>query len=327
MAHANARLTPRSRLDLVREVEAGWSMAEAARRFRVARATVKKWVERFRSEGLAGLQDRSSRPYRQPNRTAPEVEARVRAMRRATGFGPHRIGWALGLPHQTIYAVLRRAGLNRLDRLHRVTREIVRYERRRSGELIHIDVKKSGRVPEGGGKRFAPGFAETQSGPHSKRSLGSDCLHVAVDDHSRYAYVEQHPDERARDGSGDDPDVGVAGQRGDDGGQGAVVVPVAMGGEHLAELGGAVLLAEQLQDALGVVGRVDQEALTGHGAGDEVDVVVHLGDRDLADPGGAEIDRPAGATGLDVTGGLLGGAHSGSLRGSLPFILAMMLTP
>lgn len=197
MSHANARLTPRSRLDLVRQVEAGWPMAEVARQFRVARATAKKWVDRYRSEGVEGLQDRSSRPHEQPTRTAPDVEARVCAMRRATGFGPHRIAWALGLPHQTVYAVLRRVGLNRLDWLHRVTREIVRYERRRSGELIHIDVKKSGRVPDGGGKRFAPGFAETQSGPHSKHSLGSDCLHVAVDDHSRYAYVEVLPDDRA----------------------------------------------------------------------------------------------------------------------------------
>lgn len=96
----------------------------------------------------------------------------------------------------TVYAVLRRMGLHRLAWLHRTTREIVRYERDLAGELLHLDVKKLGRIPLGGGKRFAPGFSETGAGPHSKRSLGMDYLHVAVDDHSRYAYVEPLPDER-----------------------------------------------------------------------------------------------------------------------------------
>lgn len=118
-------------------------------------------------------------------------------MRRATGWGPHRIAWALRLAHQTVYVVLRRAGLNRLRLLHRVTRRVVRYERAAAGELLHVDVKKQGRVPDGGGKRFAPGFAETQSGPHSKRPRGVEYLHVAVDDYSRYAYVEALPDEGA----------------------------------------------------------------------------------------------------------------------------------
>ena len=117
-------------------------------------------------------------------------------MRRTQGFGPHRIQWALGVARSTVYAVLRRRGLNRLDRLHRVTREPVRYEHDAPGDLLHLDVKKLGRVPEGGGKRMAPGFAETRSGPHSRRSLGLEYLHVAVDDHSRYAYVSVLPDER-----------------------------------------------------------------------------------------------------------------------------------
>ena len=92
--------------------------------------------------------------------------------------------------------MLLRHGLNRLDRLHRVTREQVRYEHPAAGDLLHLDVKKLGRIPEGGGKRMAPGFAETRSGPHSRRSLGVEYLHVAVDDHSRYAYVAALPDER-----------------------------------------------------------------------------------------------------------------------------------
>jgi transposase InsO family protein len=116
-------------------------------------------------------------------------------VRHATGWGPHRIAWALKLAHQTVYAVLRRAGLNRRDRLHRVTRQVLRYERETAGELLHIDVKKLGRIPDGGGKRFASGFAETRSGPHAKRSRGVEYLHVAVDDYSRVAYVEALPDE------------------------------------------------------------------------------------------------------------------------------------
>ena len=196
MSHPNARLTPVTRLELVRQVAAGWPQAEVARQFRVSRATVAKWVRRYREAGEVGLVGRSSAPRRHPRRTAREVEGRICGVRRDQGFGPHRIAWALGLARSTVYAVLRRWGLNRLDRMHRVTREVTRYEYPRAGGLLHLDVKKSGRVPEGGGKRFAPGFRETQSGPHSKRPLGVDYLHVAIDDHSRYAYVEALPDER-----------------------------------------------------------------------------------------------------------------------------------
>ena len=128
MAHRNARLTPLTRLDLVREVDAGWPQAEIARRFRVSRHTVAKWLGRFRAEGAAGLADRSSAPRSHPRRTPPELERRICAVRRTQGFGPHRIQWALGVARSTVYAVLRRHGLNRLDRLHRVTRELVRYE-------------------------------------------------------------------------------------------------------------------------------------------------------------------------------------------------------
>jgi transposase InsO family protein len=197
MAHRNARLTPVTRWELVQDVTAGWPPAEVARQFRVSRATVHKWVRRFSAEGRAGLEDRSSRPHQHPHRTTPALARRICALRRRRGFGPHRIGWTLGVARSTVYAVLRRAGLNRLDQLHRVTREpVLRYEHPRPGDLLHIDVKKLGRIPPGGGKRFAAGFAETQSGPHSRRSAGIDYLHVAVDDHSRYAYVEALPNER-----------------------------------------------------------------------------------------------------------------------------------
>lgn len=197
MAHRNARLTPLTRWELVEQVRAGWPQAEVARQFRVSRATVAKWVRRYVAEGRAGLEDRSSAPHHHPRRTPPPLVRSILSLRRRRSFGPHRIAWALGVARSTVYAVLRRAGLNRLQLLHRVTREPVRrYEHPSSGDLLHIDVKKLGRIPRAGGKRFAPGFAETQSGPHSRRSRGVDYLHVAVDDHSRYAYVEALPDER-----------------------------------------------------------------------------------------------------------------------------------
>jgi transposase InsO family protein len=196
MTPRNARLTPVTRAELVREVEIGWPQAEVARLFRVSRATVAKWVRRFREGGPAALQDQSSRPNHSPRLTSPALVEAICAVRREQGWGPHRIGWALGTARSTVYAVLRRLDLHRLAWLHRTTREVVRYEREHPGELLHLDVKKLGRIPPGGGKRFAPGFAETGAGPHSKRRMGVDYLHVAVDDHSRYAYVESLPDEK-----------------------------------------------------------------------------------------------------------------------------------
>ena len=201
MAHPHARLTPVTRAELVRQVAAGWSQAEVARQFRVSRPTVGKWVRRYRAEGVGGLRDRPSVPRRSPRRTSARVARRICALRRRTGWGPHRLAWALGLARSTIYAILRRAGLQRLDRLHRVTRRVVRYEHPRAGDLLHLDVKKLGRIPPGGGKRFAPGFAATGAGP-SRGGAGVDALHVAIDDHSRYVYVESLPDERGPTAAG-----------------------------------------------------------------------------------------------------------------------------
>jgi transposase InsO family protein len=197
MAHRNARLTTLTRRELVQQVLAGWPQAEVARLFRVSRPTVSKWVRRFQAEGAAGLTDRSSRPHAHPRQVPPEQAEAICTARRARAWGPHRIGWLLGIPRSTVYAVLRRAGLHRLAWLHRATRQIARYERARPGELLHLDVKKLGRIPPGGGKRVLPTFAETRSGPKRPLRLGFDFLHVAVDDHSRYAYVEALPDERA----------------------------------------------------------------------------------------------------------------------------------
>ena len=196
MTHRNARLTPVTRAELVEQVLAGWPQAEVARLFRVSRATVAKWMRRFREGGSDALHDRSSHPLRSPRQTDQLQEAAICAARRMLAWGPHRIGWRLGIARSTVYAVLRRAGLHRLAWLHRTTRETVRYEHARPGALVHLDIKKLGRIPQGGGKRILPGFAETHSGPQRSPRLGFDFLHVAVYDHSRYAYVEALPDER-----------------------------------------------------------------------------------------------------------------------------------
>jgi transposase InsO family protein len=196
MTHRNARLTAVTRLELVHQVGHGWAVSEVARQFRVSRSTAYKWVWRYQHGGAAALEDRPSRPKTCPRRTSQRLEDTICAVRRKEGWGPHRIAWALKVARSTVYAVLKRHGISRLDHLHRVTRRAVRYERNAAGDLLHLDVKKLGRVPDGGGKRFAPGFRETKSGPRSGRSLGVDYLHVAVDDHSRYAYVEALPDER-----------------------------------------------------------------------------------------------------------------------------------
>lgn len=195
MAHRRARLTPFGRLLLVNRIlEEGWSVSAAAGSMGISRATAHKWVRRFRDEGPSGLHDRSSAPHRSPHAlTAHEVRRIVKA-RRHLKLGPHRLGPELGHPRSTIYAVLRRQGLSRLSYLDRPTAIPVRYERERPGELVHIDVKKLARVPAGGGHRMH-GRANVP-GSKAHRGDGYDYLHVAVDDRSRWAYVEVHADER-----------------------------------------------------------------------------------------------------------------------------------
>ena len=196
MAHPNARLTPHGRLQIVRHREDGYTQAAIAEMMGVSRATVSKWLRRHAREGAAGLADRSSRPLQVARALSADLVAAIYQLRRERAWGPHRIGYALGLARSTVYAVLRRAGLQRLAWLHRSTREVIRYERCRPGELLHLDVKKLGRIPDGGGKRFDPGFRETGAGRQVSRGLGYDFVHVAIDDFSRYAYAEALPDER-----------------------------------------------------------------------------------------------------------------------------------
>ena len=197
MAHANAKLTLYGRRLIIERWEAGWTQAEVAASLGVSRSTVAKYIRRFREEGDAGLRDRSSCARRIIHRLGEPVVEAILRLRRELGAGPHRIAFELGLAASTVYGVLKRAGLSVLARLDRSTREVIRYERERPGELVHLDVKKLGRIPEGGGKRFDPGFLESGSGRHRPGpKRGHDFVHVAVDDHSRYAYAEALADEK-----------------------------------------------------------------------------------------------------------------------------------
>lgn len=205
MAHANAKLTVAGRLLIVERVSAGWTQAQVAAAQGVSRSTVAKWWRRYREEGLVGLRDRASRPRHTPHALEEHIVEAICRLRRELGAGPHRIAWELGMQPSTVYGVLRRAGLSVLARLDRTTRAVIRYERKRPGELIHLDIKKLGRVPDGGGKRIDPAWQEAKTAPHPRRrgaGGGHDYLHVAVDDHSRYAYAEALPDERGTTAAG-----------------------------------------------------------------------------------------------------------------------------
>lgn len=192
---ANRKLSPGGRLLIIRQIEDGYSQAEVARRMYLSRATVGKWWRRYRDEGMAGLDDRSSRAKRLPHALGEDVVQAICELRLKLGAGPHRLAWELGMARSTVYGVLRRAGISVLRHLERTTRAVIRYERGRPGELVHLDVKKLGRIPDGGGKRFDEGFKENGSGRHRPGKRGFQYVHVAVDDHSRFAYAEVLPNE------------------------------------------------------------------------------------------------------------------------------------
>jgi transposase InsO family protein len=177
-----------------RVLELGWTVPMAAEAQGCSAATGYKWIRRFLAEGLEGLRDRSSRPHRSPARLSPERERAILERRERTLEGPHRIAWALGEAQATVHRVLSRHGVPRLCDLDRATRIVVRYERERPGELVHVDVKKQGRIPEGGG--WWVHGRHRRAGSRKDRGQGYDFIHAAVDDRSRLAYAEILPDER-----------------------------------------------------------------------------------------------------------------------------------
>lgn len=192
MPHRNARLTPLGRLLLVqRIIDFEWPVPRAAEAAGVSRATAYKWLARYKSAGIPGLEDEPSRPLRHPRAITEAGVIQVIQLRRQTRFGPHRLAPELGLPRSTVYKVLRRQGMSRLRDLDRITAIPIRYVRERPGELLHLDIKKLGRIPTGGGHAVL----DQLTGRHNRRRQGEgyEFVHVAVDDCSRVAYARVMP--------------------------------------------------------------------------------------------------------------------------------------
>lgn len=198
MTHANAPLTPEGRRRLASAiVDAGWTIRRAAERFNCSPATASKWAKRY----AAGepLTDRSSRPVLSPRQLPRRTERRIIALRFTRRWGPHRIAYHLRLARSTVGRVLARYGMPLLKHLDRFTGlpvrkpKPIRYEAPRPGELVHVDIKKQGRIPEGGGHRALGRAAGNRD---RQRGVGYAFLHNAIDDHSRLAYSEILEDER-----------------------------------------------------------------------------------------------------------------------------------
>jgi transposase InsO family protein len=206
VSHRNAPLSELGRLRLARcVVEDGWPLRRAAERFQVSPTTAARWAGRYRCLGPAGMADRSSRPRRSPRRTPTRLERRIIKVRVLRRWGPARIGYLLGLHPSTVHRVLARYRLARLAWLDRATGRVVRrYEHPRPGDLVHLDVKKLGKIPDGGGWRVLGRVAGSRNsqahpGPRNARgnhpAIGYHYLHTALDDHSRLTYTELLPDE------------------------------------------------------------------------------------------------------------------------------------
>ncbi len=201
MSHANALLTPKGRLRLARcVVEDGWPLRRAGERFQCSPTTAKKWADRYRAGGAAAMVDRCSRPHHSPRRLDKRRERRIINVRFTRRWGPHRIAAYLRLARSTVEAVLRRYRMPLLRDLDQASGLPVRrprphrYEHPAPGDLVHVDIKKLGRIPEGGGHRIV---GRQVGRRHSgQRGRGYGFMHHALDDHSRLAYSEILADER-----------------------------------------------------------------------------------------------------------------------------------
>src|SRR3984957_2524555 len=190
-SHKNASLTPKGRESMVRAViDGGLSKAAAAELYRTTPKTVAKWVERFRAEGVDGLRDRSSRPLSLPSQTAPATCAVVEALRRQRYTG-RQIAVETGVSAATVSRILRRLGLNRIRDLE-PAEPVRRYERATPGEMIHIDIKKLGRFDKVGHR-----ITGDRTGQSNSRGVGWEFVHACIDDHSRVAFSQIKPDEKA----------------------------------------------------------------------------------------------------------------------------------
>lgn len=221
MSHRNSPLSPTGRLRMAQcVVEDGWPLRRAADRFNVSVTTANRWADRYRESGPAGMGDRSSWPRSCPHRTSRRRERRVVGLRVSRRWGPARIAFHLGLNVSTVHRILIRYRCQRLSWIDPATgapararrrevrrRDVRRYEREAPGDLIHVDIKRLGRIPDGGGHRVhgrAQGTRHSSAHREPGRprkvaghpNLGYAYLHHAVDDHSRYAYFEILADEK-----------------------------------------------------------------------------------------------------------------------------------
>jgi len=210
VSHANARLTFHGRCLLVQRVRFDQRpVSHVAKEMGLSRQAAHRWVARFDAEGFDGLHDRSSRPHSTPTRTPAAVETGVLLARDELRAGRDRIATATGVPARTVSRILARHGRPPIAALDPVTGVVIRasrttpnrYERAAPGDLVHLDVKKLGRIPDGGGWR-AHGRAMGSTGVRKRQVLGFDYVHAAVDDHSRLAYAEIHPDEKGTTAAG-----------------------------------------------------------------------------------------------------------------------------
>src|SRR3954465_14559146 len=196
--HGNARTCPKSRKLLVERIEDGWALMEAAAAAGISDRSARRWMKRWREEGEPGLLDRSSAPHRIPHKTPPERVREIVRLRRLR-MTAAQIALALGMALSTVSAVLKRVGLGKRSRLD-PPEPPNRYERRRPGELIHVDIKKLGRIlkpgPRATGNRG--GQAKTHRDGKPARLAGWEFVHVAIDDHSRLAYAEVLGDETSQ---------------------------------------------------------------------------------------------------------------------------------
>lgn len=206
MVHRNARLAPAGRLILVQRVLSGRPAAHVAKELGVSRQCVHRWVTRFRTLGAEGLVDRPSRHRSHPATTPPAIAARLLELRQSERLGRDELARRVGVSPSTASRIIARAGLPALHDLDPVTgirirasrRTRVRYEREQPGDLIHIDVKKLGRIPDSGGWRLdGPGaISHNRTSDKRKARIGFDYVHVAVDDHSRLAFARILPNEQ-----------------------------------------------------------------------------------------------------------------------------------
>ena len=187
--HPNAVLTPTGRARMVAcVIEHGWSIEQTAERFQIDAKTVRKWRDRYLAEGGNGLLDRSSRPHHCPNRTTDAQRARILELRRQHRWGADHIAHETSVAASTVQAVLRSEGLGRLNVGDRATAEPARrYQRQRPGELVHVDVKKLGGIPDGGGWKI---HGRGRDVHHGHGGVGYRFLHTAIDDRTRVAYSE-----------------------------------------------------------------------------------------------------------------------------------------